>query len=281
VSTLAMLVAGFVAGGALWWALQAPLGTPMLLRENYRGEAIPTAAGIVSVLAFLAVTAVAAVLESLGWVEDALAAESRRLLVPAVIGFALLGLFDDLAGSGHHRGFGGHATELARGRLTTGMLKLLGGAVVAVIAVSALPRASHTGWLLFDAALVALAANLANLLDRAPGRTTKVALVGFALLAAGTTEWPALAGPALLLGAALALLLPELAERAMVGDTGANALGAALGMGVVLTCSARWRIAVFVVLLAANLASEKVSFGAVIDSVRPLRWLDRWGNRRP
>jgi hypothetical protein len=52
-------------------------------------------------------------------------------------------------------------------------------------------------------------------------------------------------------------------------------------MGVVLTCSARWRIAVFVVLLAANLASEKVSFGAVIDSVRPLRWLDRWGNRRP
>jgi UDP-GlcNAc:undecaprenyl-phosphate GlcNAc-1-phosphate transferase len=79
----------------------------------------------------------------------------------------------------------------------------------------------------------------------------------------------------------LALLIPELAERGMVGDTGANALGAALGMGVVLTCSEEWRVAVLVALTVVNLASEWVSFSSVIDAVRPLRWLDRWGNRRP
>jgi hypothetical protein len=34
-------------------------------------------------------------------------------------------------------------------------------------------------------------------------------------------------------------------------------------------------------LLAANAASEVISFGRVIDSVAPLRWIDRLGSRRP
>jgi UDP-N-acetylmuramyl pentapeptide phosphotransferase/UDP-N-acetylglucosamine-1-phosphate transferase len=276
-----MLLAGFVVTFVLWRGLQEPLANPMLERENYRGEAIPTALGFVGVLGFVAVTAAAGVLESLGWVEQPVATSSRNFVLPVVLGFALLGLFDDLAGSGHHRGFGGHAAELGRGRVTTGMLKLLGGALVALAGVAMLNRLPHTGWLLVDAAIVALAANLANLLDRAPGRTTKVALVAFVVLGFGTGAWTLLAGPALLLGAVLALLIPELAERGMVGDTGANALGAALGMGVVLTCSEEWRVVVLVALTVVNLASEWVSFSSVIDAVRPLRWLDRWGNRRP
>ena len=51
--------------------------------------------------------------------------------------------------------------------------------VVAVIEPDSLGR------LLADGALVALAANLGNLLDRAPGRTTKVALVAFVVLVLG------------------------------------------------------------------------------------------------
>ena len=54
----------------------------------------------------------------------------------------------------------------------------------------------------------------------------------------------------------------------MVGDTGANALGAALGMGVVLTCSEEWRVVVLVALVVVNVASEWVSFSSVIDAVR-------------
>ena len=42
-----------------------------------------------------------------------------------------------------------------------------------------------------------------------------------------------------------------------------------------------WRVVVLVALLVVNVASEWVSFSSVIDAVRPLRWLDRWGNRRP
>ena len=45
--------------------------------------------------------------------------------------------------------------------------------------------------LLTDAVLIALAANLANLLDRAPGRAIKVGLVAWVPIAlvAGATQW--------------------------------------------------------------------------------------------
>ena len=275
-----MLLAGGVAAFAGWWALRAPLANPVLLRPNYRGEAIPTAIGVVAIVGYVGVVAVCGLLDALTWTDDPVAATSRNVVLVAVLGFGLLGLFDDLAGSGHRRGFAGHAAALRAGQLTTGMLKLVGGALVAVAVVSAVPRRPQAGWLLLDAALVALAANLANLLDRAPGRTTKVALVALAVLAVGSRKWSELAGSALAVGAAAGLLAPELRERGMVGDTGANAVGAAVGLGVVLTLGQPARAVVLAVLLALNLASERVSFTRVIDATPPLRWFDRLGRRR-
>lgn len=279
-STLIMLVVGFAATAVLWRLLQAPLANPVLLRANYRNEQVPTAVGFVAVVGYVAVVAGAGVMEVLEVAEDPVATASRHLILPAVLGFAVLGLFDDLAGSGHHRGFGGHVTEAGRGRITTGMLKLLGGGLVALAVVAALPRHPQPSWLVLDAALVALAANAANLFDRAPARTIKVCALGFAALAVATRRWSELAGTALALGTTAGLVGPELRERAMLGDTGANPLGAALGLGVVLTVARPWRVGILVVLLALNLASERVSFSAVIDSVRPLRWLDRLGSTR-
>jgi hypothetical protein len=132
-----------------------------------------------------------------------------------------------------------------------------------------------------DAALVALAANLGNLFDRAPGRTTKVAILAALVLAVATGFDEGLVGVAVVVGAALALLGADLGERLMLGDTGANAIGAALGFGVVVTTALEASAAVVVVLLALNLASEVVSFSTVIDRVPPLRALDRLGRREP
>jgi UDP-N-acetylmuramyl pentapeptide phosphotransferase/UDP-N-acetylglucosamine-1-phosphate transferase len=80
-------------------------------------------------------------------------------------------------------------------------------------------------------------------------------------------------------GAAAGLLLDDLRERLMLGDTGANALGGAVGLGVVLACGPAVRTAALVGVVALNLASEAVSFGRVIDAVPPLRAVDRWGRR--
>ncbi|MDP9387991.1 MAG: hypothetical protein M3Q48_08675, partial [Actinomycetota bacterium] len=130
-----------------------------------------------------------------------------------------------------------------------------------------------------DAALVALAANLGNLFDRRPGRTTKVALVAFIVLVAATAAAPELGAVAVVVGAGAALLPDDLGERVMLGDSGANVLGGALGLGVVLACAPATRTAVLVVVTALNVASEAVSFGRVIDAVPPLRALDRWGRQ--
>jgi UDP-N-acetylmuramyl pentapeptide phosphotransferase/UDP-N-acetylglucosamine-1-phosphate transferase len=131
--------------------------------------------------------------------------------------------------------------------------------------------------LLADAALVALAANLGNLFDRAPGRTLKVSAVAFVALVGGVGLEPRLGGVAATIGAGLALLVPDLRERVMLGDTGANALGAALGFGVVLTCATGTRVGVLVGVVALNAASEAVSFSRVIERVAPLRTIDGWG----
>jgi UDP-N-acetylmuramyl pentapeptide phosphotransferase/UDP-N-acetylglucosamine-1-phosphate transferase len=191
--------------------------------------------------------------------------------------FGGLGLLDDVLGSGGDgRGFKGHLLALTKGRLTTGGIKLLCGYAVAVIGC-ALVDDRRVVMLLADAALVALSANLGNLFDRAPGRTLKVSAIALVALCASVGLEPRLGAVAATVGAGLALLLPDLRERVMLGDTGANALGAALGFGVVLTTSTGTRVAVLVGVAALNAASEVVSFSRVIERVAPLRGIDRLG----
>ena len=88
---------------------------------------------------------------------------------------------------------------------------------------------------------------------------------------------PELAGVALVVGAGAGLIMADLQERLMLGDAGANVLGAALGLGVVLACSPGVRTGVLVVVALLNLASERVSFSRVINAVPPLRAFDRIG----
>ena len=133
--------------------------------------------------------------------------------------------------------------------------------------------------LLTVAAIVALAANLANLLDRAPGRVVKAAALALLALAAAAREREVLDGVAVVTGAALGLAPDDLGERLMLGDAGANALGGVLGLGVVLAASPGARTATLVGVAALNLVGEVVSFSRVIDAVRPLRALDRAGRR--
>ena len=150
-------------------------------------------------------------------------------------------------------------------RLTTGLVKMIGGPLfaVAIIAQRQDPvgGSSTTIGLLRDALLIALAANLANLLDRAPGRVNKVAQLSAIVLAALVRDIRLGAG-AVVVGAAGALMVPDLREQAML---------------VSCTTNERWIVAA--VLLAANAASEITSFSRVIDHVAPLRWLDRLGAR--
>ncbi|HEY8547231.1 MAG TPA: hypothetical protein VIL36_19355, partial [Acidimicrobiales bacterium] len=198
------------------------------------------------------------------------------LAVPVAVGFALLGLLDDLGGEGQSGGFKGHLAELARGRMTTGGAKLFGGAALGLVVAAPFSR-DDLLQVVADGALVALSANLANLFDRRPGRVVKVSLLAGVVLVVAVGPEPQLAGVALALGAGAGLLVPDLREQLMLGDAGSNVLGAVLGLGVLVTCSTGVRVGVLVVVLALNLVSEVVSFSKVIDRVAPLRALDQLG----
>jgi UDP-N-acetylmuramyl pentapeptide phosphotransferase/UDP-N-acetylglucosamine-1-phosphate transferase len=278
VDLVVAVVAGFLAGRLVWLSLAATFASPVFLRENYRGVELPTAAGAGVPLSLLLVEAGRVVAGAAGAGEEGLGA-ARVVTLVAALGFGLLGAIDDLAGSGDARGFRGHVASLVRGRLTTGGLKLVGGACVALVVCAAV-SGSSVGALLRDAALVALAANLGNLFDRAPGRTGKVALVAFAAVALLAAHRTPLVGTAVCVGAGLALLRDDLHERLMLGDAGANVLGGVIGLAVVLATAPATRTAVLIAVAALNLVSEIVSFSRVIDAVAPLRALDRVGSLR-
>jgi UDP-N-acetylmuramyl pentapeptide phosphotransferase/UDP-N-acetylglucosamine-1-phosphate transferase len=277
-----VLLAGGGAAAALLLerAASPVLGAPALERTNYRGRALATGGGLIIVLAVLVVEAVRTALAEFGVGDELSDNLLRSTVLFACFAFAFLGLVDDLLGSETDRGFRGHLRALAHGRITTGALKLFGGGVVAIV-LTAAPGDVSGRRLLADAALVALAANLGNLLDRAPGRTIKVGLLAYVPLAiaAGTSAIGLALAP--VVGAASGLLPADLRERLMLGDTGANLLGAVLGLGVVLEASRPVRTGVLLVLVGLNLVAERVSFSKVIDATPGLRHLDRLGRVEP
>ncbi|MDR1635461.1 MAG: hypothetical protein LBS27_11220 [Bifidobacteriaceae bacterium] len=128
-----------------------------------------------------------------------------------------------------------------------------------------------------DTVLVAGVANLVNLLDLRPGRALKAAGAPAALLAVAPGAGGELAAG--LVGAVAAAAPSDLSERTMLGDCGANALGA--GLGVALAQSLRWPARLVLAGAAATLvaASERVSFSKVIAANPRLRRLDEWGRR--
>lgn len=265
--------AGVVAGAALWWAMRRQLSAAEVLRrQNYRGHELPVAAGVVIVLAVVAVSAAYLAWERFGGISPDEAGRSVAVLGGGVLGYGFIGLLDDLIGAPATKGFRGHLTALARGELTTGMVKLVWGVLVGFIAV-----AGPLGGALRAGLLIAATANLANLFDRAPGRVVKVSLLGAVIVACyGAPGW-ALCAPMLTLGAGAGLLVPDLRERCMLGDTGANVLGAAVGYGLVVSLGPTGEWVALGIVVALNAASEFVSFTRVIDGVAPLRWVDRLG----
>jgi UDP-N-acetylmuramyl pentapeptide phosphotransferase/UDP-N-acetylglucosamine-1-phosphate transferase len=192
----------------------------------------------------------------------------------------LVGGYDDLAGArpeqARDKGLAGHLAALREGRVSAGAVKVAGIGAAAVTA-ALLTRRSGRGVVdgVLTTGLVAGTANLVNLLDLRPGRAGKAGV----LAAAATLRGPAgglVAGP---LGAALAVLPEDLGERVMLGDSGANALGALLGLRLAAIPGRTPRAALLAGITALTLASEKVSFTRVIEATPGLRELDRLGRR--
>lgn len=245
---------------------RAAAGTSTWRAVNYAGRPVSLLAGPAVVAAGAGVAAVGAA-----------PARWRLAAVVAATGAAAAGRYDDRHGAGPEKGLAGHLAALRRGAPGTGTVKVLG------IGASGLAAGALVRRDLLDAvlagAVVAGCANLVNLFDLRPGRALKVVVAGSLAVVAGRGGGAELlAGPA---GAAAAMLPADLTERTMLGDTGANGLGALVGVGLVIGGRRRRLVALLLGTAALTAASEVVSYSAVIDRVPPLRWVDRLGRPRP
>lgn len=242
-----------------------PGGAQLWTRTNHRGEPI-------SLLEGPAVTAgiTAGALVSPGGMSGAIAA----------LGGGAFGLYDDLGENTDQRrkGFKGHLGALSQGELTTGGVKILGigGSAFLSSCFLNIPRADRKVFdVLLDTVIIAASANFVNLLDLRPGRALKFVGGSAALLAL-------LGGPAqtgALVGASAGALKQDLAEQDMLGDSGANALGALLGQAFAAHSPRGIRLLGVGVLGSLTYASEKVSFSQVIAQTPWLNRLDQLGRR--
>jgi len=260
----------------------SPAG-PALERTNFRGRTVSLAAGP-------ALAAGATGAAALGATSGA----SGAAAVVAGLGAGAVGLYDDVVGARPDqktaKGFAGHLAALREGRITSGLVKIVGvgaaglGAAALLAAdprVAGHRRRQRQGALgrgvdvLLGAGVVAGTANLVNLLDLRPGRALKSGLLLGAPLAGGPHGGIA-AGAA---GAAAGLLPDDLDETVMLGDSGANALGALLGVALAARTGPLGRAGILAVLAGLTAASEKVSFTQVIQRTPGLRELDALGRR--
>ncbi len=261
-------------------------------RTNFRGATVNLAGGP-------ALAAAASLTAAAGSPSPAAAAAA----LTAGLGAGGVGLYDDLVGQRPQqravKGFHGHLAALRRGQVTSGVVKIAGVGAAGLLAAALLdhppsPRRSWTfprvslgvsrknsminarvGGVLLGAGVIAGAANLLNLLDLRPGRALKVGLLAGAPLTGGAAGGLA-AGP---VGACAGLLPDDLEERTMLGDGGANALGALLGVALTARTGAAGRATALVVIAALTAASEKVSFTRVIAATPVLRAIDDLGRR--
>lgn len=257
-----------LAAGATLTLLTLALLKPRLpKRPNFAGHNTPTSTGLAlsPIILLMLVGYLAGLLES-G------AAEAWYLAYSLLAG--LVGFGDDVWGGADERGFAGHLGALSRGRVTTGLVKVLllgGGAVVfGVLAFGVGLEA------LVVAFLLAGCVNLSNLFDVRPGRALKFLGVPVLVLLFLAPYGAVLAASGVV-GGFISLFYFDLKGRIMLGDAGAAIWGAVLGyLAVISGPGVVWWVA-GVAIVGLTAVAEFSSISRVIEEVGALRRLDLWG----
>jgi UDP-GlcNAc:undecaprenyl-phosphate/decaprenyl-phosphate GlcNAc-1-phosphate transferase len=230
-------------------------------RSNFRGERIATSAGVLLALPALALFTLAPLFPNL----------QRADLIQAATaaGFCLLGFLDDRWGTPEFKGLRGHLKASSRGRITTGLLKAIGGLGISAAAAVQL----QSGTTVIAATLViALSANAFNLLDLRPLRALKAfwpTTLAFVAVLPITH--------AVVLGVSLPHAWWEGRRRVMLGDAGSNLLGALFGSTAVMALPGYglWGLAAALALF--HLWAEKHSLTAWIAQRSWATAVDNWG----
>ncbi len=300
-SAVASLAAVIGSAVASWSLLRTGRGLPAAVRDpwartNHAGSTVTLLEGPAwvggAVAGAAAATAVGAVVSRLApGSASRSAGGSAGATALVALSAGALGALDDLVGGAADKGLKGHLRALGRGEVTTGAVKIVGLGLTGLLGVAVvdsrgpgrgtaerLVGSGRPGWTavlssLVGGAVVAGAANAVNLFDLRPGRALKVTATAGLPLVGGVAAATAV-------GASLGVVRDDLRGSSMLGDTGANAAGALLGLALVERTGLVGRATALVGLAALTLASERVSFTQVIEANPVLRRIDEWGRER-
>ncbi|THV41363.1 hypothetical protein [Glycomyces buryatensis] len=279
---------GLAAGGtiAAISAIRRSKWAADLDRVNHKGDTVSLAEG-----PGVTIGATAASIAGANSPGYAVAAATAGLTSGAV------GLYDDMADTKGEKakGFKGHVGALLKGRLSAGLVKVLGISAAGLASAALVDAESDRRpkgtlarlWNIgVGGGVIAGTANLINLFDLRPGRALKVVSV----LAAPLSRPPGQgarstavggANTALAISAsAAAAMADDLDGKTMLGDCGANALGALLGLSYIARTGPVGRHFALVGVGALIGASERVSFTKVIAETPVLRELDELGRTK-
>lgn len=234
--------------------------------KNYSGKTVVKSLGVSLVIYFVFV-----------YVFGVLFDQPRGLFdyLPIIaLPLGLSGILDDFYGSDEYKGFKGHIKALARGKVTTGIIKaatgFLTGALVAFLI------GGPIAIIVLKTLVFALAVNFFNLLDLRPGRALKAyLLVVFIFTLFIKSPYNKISIVAIL--PTFSLLYFDLYQKAMLGDAGSNILGGIIGFLIIAFLPNSLVYIAFVLFILLNLAAEKWSFTEIIENNSFLKWFDNLG----
>lgn len=237
-----------------------------LLRINFKGQNIPAGYGFIILMAAVPVYIMMAI--GVGYSRDA------WTYIIAIIGFGIMGLVDDIHGTREVGGFKGHFSLLLKGRITTGIAKVVVGGILSLL-LGLIIAGYQPFVIIVNGLLIALSANMLNLLDLRPGRAVSCFWLGLIILIAVFTKsmFDLMLLPVII--PCLYLTYMDRSARVMMGDAGSNVLGAVLGVSFAMASGMLWKLVIIFILVCIHVYAEKYSISRLIESNRILRRIDR------
>ena len=259
-----------VACAVFWHWIIHQLGPKVgLVKPNFEKKPIMASYGIVAFPYIAVIMCGSAIFGLFKW---------RIILIYLVVmGLMwILGAVDDIFGNRDVGGFKGHFKKLIFERkLTTGAAKAIGGGLVGLATAIFLYSGDPAKWIP-AALLIPLTANTINLVDLRPGRAVAVFFLGIVVICVVAHGcFPASWVAVIICAVMLPFAVIDSRGKAMMGDSGSNALGAAVGLMAATNTGIVFQWAAIMASMAIQLYSEKHSISALIERNSVLRSIDR------
>lgn len=291
---MAIIVFSLLYYGIGLWLLprvQRFVTAHQIVEKNFKQKLIPTAMGIfIGAMLIVYVILLSTLVELAPFQSMAKFIEMSKLssYLLALFAVCFVGWLDDTIGAKDVKGFAGHWRRWKTDKvMTTGWIKMWTTGALALWMCSQLLSIGgeahpfiNFSLVIIKFLLMTLMTNTLNLLDVRPGRALKFYGIFIVLLAALSTPWTAYIAYMLpVVICALILLKPDLRGSLMMGDTGSNVLGFALGYCLCIAVPISMQMTIVMLLIAMHWVAAKSSITYVIAKVNWLNRLDEWGRK--